>query len=136
MNLNEPDLLEGLPGEDRVRQGLTDFRNERTSLAACVVRMADPRLSQARFLAPSSQRDVTEGIKLYRMLSESEGTHAFSSYKAPVRELISFQHALNHRLTRQRQPAWPPLSSIRQRFHSCTLPFTQARAFRFQFSRP
>ena len=105
MNPKEQDLLDGLPGADRVRQGLIDHRNGRISISACLVRMASPRLIRAGLMEPSAQRDVTAELELYRLVSESEARRAFSSYNALVRELISFQHALDHRLSRQRRPA-------------------------------
>ena len=105
MNSNEPDLLDGLPGADRVRQGLIDYRHGRISISACLVRMASPRLIRAGFMEPSARRDVNAEIELYQLVSESEGPRAFSSYNALVRELISFQHALDHRLSRRWRPA-------------------------------
>ena len=105
MNPNEPELLEGLPGADRVKQGLIDYRHGLISIPACLVRMASPRLIRAGLMMPSFLRDVTAEIELYQLVSASEGRRAFSSYKALVRELISFEHALDHRLSRQRLSA-------------------------------
>ena len=108
MNLAEPELLEGLPGADRVRQGLLDYRHGRVSIPACLVRMARPRLipfrSQVSSLSPSPtspSRDTTAEIELYQLVSESQGRRAFGSYQSLVRELISFEHALDHRLARR-----------------------------------
>ena len=105
MDSNEADLLDDLPGAERVRQGLMDYQQGRTSISACLVRIASPRLIRAGLMEASPRRDLTAEIELYQMLSDSEGRRAYRSYLALVRELISFQHALDHRLSRQQRPA-------------------------------
>lgn len=101
MNPLESELLEGLPGADRVRQGLMDYRHGRVSISACLVRMARPRLIRAGLMYASPSRDITAEIELYQLVSESQGHRAFGSYQSLVRELISFEHALDHRLARR-----------------------------------
>ena len=101
MNPNEPGLLEGLPGAGRVRQGLLDYRHGRVSIPACLVRMARPRLIRAGLMNASPLRDTTAEIELYRLISESQGSRAFGFYQSLVRELVSFEHALDHRLARR-----------------------------------
>ena len=105
MHPNEADLLDDLPGAKQVRQGLVDFQQGRTSIFACLVHMASPRLIRAGLMEASSRRDTTAEIELYQLLSESEGRSAFSACNALAREVISFQHALDHRLSRQQRPA-------------------------------
>ena len=41
------DLLQGLPGEALVREGLADFQSGRCTIPACLVGMARPRLRRA-----------------------------------------------------------------------------------------
>jgi hypothetical protein len=96
------DLLEGLPGGDRIRQGLEDLSAGRRTVAACLIRIARPRLSRARLVPSEPARDDGAELDLYQMLA-SEGPRAHSCYNALLRELVSFEHALDHRLTRRRR---------------------------------
>ena len=96
----QDEMLHGLPGADRIRQGLEDIRAGRRSIAACLVRMARPRLSRANLMPPAPAEDDVAELELYRMFA-SEGSNAHSRYNALVRELISFEHALDHRMSRQ-----------------------------------
>lgn len=48
----------------------------------------------------SQQHDINAELDLYHLLSH-EGNQAHSRYNALVREIISFEHALDHRLTSQ-----------------------------------
>ena len=96
------DLLEGLPGGDLIGQGLEDLRAGRLTVEACLVRIARPRLSRARLLPEEPDRDDGAELELYQMLA-AEDLHAHSRYNALLRELISFEHALDHRLARMRK---------------------------------
>jgi len=90
-------LISGLPGAQRVAEGLFDHRENRQTPAACLVRMARPRLAKAGLIEALPQHDVHAELDLYHLLA-SEGNQAHSRYNALVRELISFEHALDHRL--------------------------------------
>jgi hypothetical protein len=91
------DLIAGLPGEDLVRQGLADFQSGRCTIAACLVRMAQPRLSRAGLMPQSVPGQVSEPERqLYHLLNLGGGD-AYSRYHALVRELISFENALDRR---------------------------------------
>ena len=59
--------------------------------------MARPRLSRAGLLPPSSPLDDGAELDLYQQLA-LEGPGAHSRYNALIRELISFEHALDQRL--------------------------------------
>ena len=91
------DLLAGLPAAERILEGLSDHRNNRHTIPACLVRMARPRLARAGLMNPSSSHDTRAELDLYQLLS-SENHRAHSRYNALVRELVSFEHALDHRL--------------------------------------
>ena len=91
-------LLIGLPGGDRILDGLRDYRENRHTIASCMVRMARPRLANARLIEAMPPRDDGAELDLYQLLSH-EGNQAHSSYNALIRELISFEHALYHRLS-------------------------------------
>jgi hypothetical protein len=104
MNPNLSELFEGLPGADRMIEGLGDFREGRQSIQACLVRMARPRLTRAGAMAASPPSDDGAELELYQLLSTSGDPASFSRYNALVRELISFEHALDHRMSRRLNP--------------------------------
>ena len=97
MNQNSMELLADLPGAQRIQQGLQDYHENRHTMSACLVRMARLRLVRAGLMEPSLPHDIDAELDLYRLLSH-EGNQAHSRYNALVRELISFEHALDHRL--------------------------------------
>ena len=93
------ELTAGLPGEALVRAGLTDLEAGRRTVPALVVSMARRRFVRAGLLrsAPSLAGDVE--LELYHQLL-SEGGDAYSRYNALIRELTSFERALEWRLRR------------------------------------
>jgi hypothetical protein len=93
------DLLEWLPGNAMIRKGLADHRAGRKTIAACLVRIASPRLSRAGLINPEAIKDDGTELELYQLLS-GEGARAYSRYNSLLRELVSFEHALDHRLSR------------------------------------
>ena len=62
--------------------------------------MARPRLAKAGLMKPLSKHDTQAELDLYQLLA-SEGNQAYSRYNALIRELISFEHALDHRLGKE-----------------------------------
>jgi hypothetical protein len=93
-------LLRGLPGEDRVRQGLLDIASGRLTVPACLVAIASDRLEKAGLVKRTSVAAIsTPESQLYRLLRE-EGGDAYSKYNALLRELVSFEQALDHRRRR------------------------------------
>ena len=99
MNPNPSELLHGLPGAERILEGLRDYQENRLTMAACLVRMARRRLGKAGLMEVSPPCDDGAELDLYHLLSH-EGNHVHSRYNALIRELISFEHALDHRLSR------------------------------------
>jgi len=91
------DLIRDLPGSERIQEGLRDYHDNRHTLSSCLVRMARRRLARAGLMEASSRHDINAELDLYHLLSH-EGNQAHSRYNALVRELISFEHALDHRL--------------------------------------
>jgi len=91
-------LLSGLPGEALVRQGLADRSADRVSIESCLVEIASPRLERAGLL-DGNQAETEPERALYRLLRQSGGD-AYSRYNSLLRELVSFEHALDHRLRR------------------------------------
>ncbi len=94
------DLIAGLPGEALVRQGLADLSLGNCTVAACLASIASPRLVRAGLLDRAAAEQFTEPeLLLYRLLRR-EGGDAYSRYNSLVRELVSFEMALDHRQTR------------------------------------
>lgn len=86
---------ERLPGGEIVRQGLADFRSGRCTIAACLVGVARTRLSCAGLLPAVAGDPFPEPeLQLYRLLREAGGD-AYSRYNALLRELVSFEQALD-----------------------------------------
>lgn len=94
------ELLANLPGAERVIEGLEDYHANRVSIAACLVRIARPRLCKAGLMVASLPHDVGAELELYQLL-EQEGNQSYSRYNALIRELVSFERALDHRLSSQ-----------------------------------
>ena len=94
------DLISGLPGEELVRQGLADFQSGLCTIPACLVRIARPRLSRAGLMPPNLPGEISESeLQLYELLKQ-QGGDAYSRYNALVRELVSFENALDRRKMR------------------------------------
>ena len=99
------DLITGLPGELFVRAGLADVQAENCTIPACLARMASPRLARAGLLPGGTTRFIPEPeLQLYRLLRR-QGGDAYSRYNALVRELVSFEHALDQRRRIQERSA-------------------------------
>jgi hypothetical protein len=91
------DLLQGLPGEALLREGLTDIQSGRRSIPACLAEIAGPRLRRLGLLPPTHSRPLPEPeLRLYRLLRQ-QGGDAYSRYGALLRELVSFEQALDRR---------------------------------------
>ncbi|MBI3852543.1 MAG: hypothetical protein HY298_19980 [Verrucomicrobia bacterium] len=98
--MSPDDLLKGLPGEALLRAGLADFQAGRTTIAACLVGIARSRLSRAGLLPSVVANPLPEPERqLYRLLRE-EGGDAYSRDNALLRELVSFEQALDRRKSR------------------------------------
>ncbi len=96
---NPSELISDLPGAERILQGVSDHQENRHTIPSCLVRIARPRLSKAGLMEASPQHDTHAELDLYQLLA-SEGNQAHSRYNALIRELISFEHALEHRLSK------------------------------------
>jgi len=93
-------MIAGLPGENLVREGLSDLNAGRDSIAARLVAVARDRLARAGLtLPPVHGLPEDAELALYRALLRERGD-AYARYNALIRELVSFEHALDHRLSR------------------------------------
>ena len=96
------DLIAGLPGESLVREGLADCQAGRCTVAACLIGVAGPRLTRAGLLPAAVVSRLREPeLQLYRLLRQ-QGGDAYSRYNALLRELVSFESALDLRVGRAR----------------------------------
>jgi hypothetical protein len=95
------DLIKGLPGEVLIREGLADFQSRRCTVPACLVGMAQSRLRSAGLITGVVAHALPEPEwQLYRLLRD-EGGDAYSRYNALIRELVSFEQALDQRQSKQ-----------------------------------
>jgi hypothetical protein len=91
------DLLAGLPGEALLREGLADWTVGRRTIPACLIAIGSRRLQRAGLIPrvpPLQQTDAEH--QLYQLLRQAGGD-AYSRYNALLRELISFEQALDRR---------------------------------------
>lgn len=104
--MNIDDLITGLPGEELVRHGLADLQSGNLTVPACLVAVAQTRLTRAGLIPQSvTPPSLEPELQLYRLLRQEKGD-AFSRYNALLRELISFEMALDRRLR-----LWPKNAS-------------------------
>ncbi len=96
------ELISGLPGEKLVRQGLADFQAGLLTAPAFLVCIARPRLNRAGLMPDSLPARFSEAeLQLYGLLKR-EGGDAYSRYNALLRELVSFENALDGRVRKAR----------------------------------
>lgn len=100
MNINE--LIIGLPGEDLVRRGLADYKAGRHSAESYLVQIARPRLENCGLLPQELAAPLEPELELYRLLRQ-KGGDAYARYNALLRELVSFEMALDRRVREAKQ---------------------------------
>lgn len=93
--------LRDLPGSELVLPGLADVAAERDTVNALLVRIAAPRLSACGLPVPrwDGQGELPEH-RLYARLMHHADAH--SRYNALLQRLVSFENALEQRLSGQR----------------------------------
>ena len=99
-----PNSIGDLPGSALVLQGLADFQAGRRTIPGCLVQVAKGRLTLAGLLLQRSGDILPDPeLQLYRLL-RAEGGDAYSRYNALIRELVSFEQALDRVI----RPLTPP----------------------------
>jgi uncharacterized Zn-binding protein involved in type VI secretion len=96
-------ILDGLPANHLIRQGLDDLAHHRASVEACLVKIGSPKLRRCGVaIAASDEETLNADHELYALLSREHGNDAHRRYNALLRELVSFERALEarHRRTR------------------------------------
>lgn len=97
------DMIENLPGAKLILQGLTDVAKRSTTLTACLIEIAHTRFIRASLLPEDRARFITEPeLCLYRLLC-SQCDDAYSKYNSLIRELISFENALDRLIARSKR---------------------------------
>jgi hypothetical protein len=103
--MNTDDLIGGLPGEALVRQGLADFESSRLTAPVYLIASAQTRFVRAGLIQRREDPLLAEPEpQLYRLLRR-EGGDAYSRYNALIRELVSFENALDHRRSKAISPS-------------------------------
>jgi len=94
-----PDLT-NLPGEEIIRQGLLDLTLGEESVSSLMVQIGASRMREAGLAVPPFPvRDQAAELRLYSLLSSRHGVDAYSQYNALLRRLVSFERALECRLS-------------------------------------
>ena len=93
------DQIKNLPGAHHIIDGLRDLAANRHTIASCLVRIARHRLARTGLIEKDDHKDDDAELDLYAMLAQ-EGNQAYSRYNSLIRELVSFEHALDHQLSR------------------------------------
>ena len=106
METDVKELFAGLPGAELVAEGLADVAAGRESVAGELVKLGSPRLRDCGVEIDVSRDDALEADRrLYRLLGAPYGHEAHSQYNALIRQLVSFERALEHRVSRARRSA-------------------------------
>jgi hypothetical protein len=84
-------MSSALPGEDLIERGLADLGAGVDSVAALLVSIGAPRLSQLGYRLPRIIADPEH--RLYERLRQDNPNAAHSRYNALVRRLVSFERA-------------------------------------------
>jgi hypothetical protein len=92
----------GLPGESLVRKGLLDLAHGKESVESLLVLIGAPRLRLLGIDIPK-QPNPDADRRLYDRLCETHGSEAHSQYNSLLRELVSFERALEHRHSAQQR---------------------------------
>lgn len=93
------DQIKNLPGAHYIIEGLDDLAAKRHTIPSCLVRIARYRLARTGLIKKGDQKDDGAELDLYALLSK-EGNQAHSRYNSLIRELVSFEHALDHQWSR------------------------------------
>jgi len=96
-------ILDDLPAHHLIRQGLDDLAHQRESIEACLVEIGSPKLRRCGVAVTASDEETLNADhELYALLSREHGNDAHRRYNALLRELVSFERALESRHRRMR----------------------------------
>jgi hypothetical protein len=86
-------LMNGLPGEELVAEGIADLRQGRETIPALLVAIGAPKLRFAGVELPYFDIPDPEH-RLYDLFSADNPDSAHSRYNALIRRLVSFERSL------------------------------------------
>ena len=92
--------FDGLPGADAVRAGLVDLAVGRESVESLLIQIGAPRLSWLGIVLPAKP-ELDADRQLYRLLAAQHGNGAHSQFNSLIRQLVSFERALEGRRGRE-----------------------------------
>jgi hypothetical protein len=85
--------LRSLPGHELILQGLSDLQAGRDTAEALLVAIGAERLRRAGIAVPEKVPCDPEH-RLYALLASVESDSAHSRYNAMIRQLVSFERAV------------------------------------------
>jgi hypothetical protein len=93
--------IDDLPGAALIRAGLSDLEHRRETIASFLVQIASPKLRRSGIKVDVDDAVALEADhRLYDLLSREYDNEAHSRYNALLRELVSFERALEQRVSR------------------------------------
>jgi len=96
MPLIQTNDFDGLPGADAIRAGLEDLAVGRESVESLLIQIGAPRLSWLGIVLPAKP-ELDADRRLYRLLAAQHGNAAHSQFNSLIRQLVSFERALEGR---------------------------------------
>ncbi len=94
-------LIADLPGAELIAEGLRDVAEGRETVASELVKIGSPRLRGCGIVVDvTHEQALNADRQLYRILSATHGNAAHSQFNAWIRQLVSFERALEQRVRR------------------------------------
>ena len=104
--MSTTELLSDLPGSELIQQGLADLASGIESKESQLVQIGSPRITACGVAVPvDPSRALDADRRLYDLLGLEHGNEAHSRYNALIRQLVSFERALEQRVSKTRKLA-------------------------------
>ena len=101
MPANTHALFDGLPGAEMIADGLRDIAEGRETISSELVKIGSYRLRRCGIeIDVTDEHALNADRRLYVILSAMHGNAAHSQYNAWVRQLVSFERALEQRVSK------------------------------------
>ena len=95
------DTMMDLPGAELIRSGMRDIVEKRETIASELVKIGSPRLRECGLTINVSKEDaLVADRRLYSLLGDLHGLNAHARFNSLIRELVSFERSLEHRMRR------------------------------------
>ena len=106
MKLEEMNGLAELPGAALIAEGVADVAAGRETIAGELVKIGSPRLQSCGIaIAVTPEHALDADHRMHHLLAVAHGRNAHSHYNALIRQLVSFEQALERRVRRARAAA-------------------------------